>query len=147
VAAHFGLPDPEAVLSAVYTGEIGYGRLFELARICVQAAAAGDATAADAVGILVEEVVAMVTATSRRLGVADDEVEVVLGGGLFEGAYSAFGERVEAGVRGTTPRARFRRLDAPPVLGAALLGLDAVSTDDRAEVRLRAVGPSPPAVK
>jgi N-acetylglucosamine kinase-like BadF-type ATPase len=145
VPAHFGLRDPEAVLTAVYTGEIGYGRLSELARVCVQAAAAGDATAADAVGILVEEVVAMVTATSRRLGVADDEVEVVLGGGLFDSEYSAFAERVEAGVRGVTPRARFRRLDAPPVLGAALLGLDAVATDDQAEARLRAAVPTRPA--
>ena len=142
VGAHFGLPDPEALLTAVYTGEIGYGRLLELARVCVQAAAAGDATAADAVGILVEEVVAMVTATSRRLGVADDEVEVVLGGGLFDSEYSVFGERVEVGVRRGTPRAVFRRLDAPPVLGAALLGLDTVAADERAEVRLRA-GVSP----
>ncbi|HEY5097453.1 MAG TPA: BadF/BadG/BcrA/BcrD ATPase family protein [Acidimicrobiales bacterium] len=147
VPAHFGLRDPEAVLTAVYTGEIGYGRLFELARVCVQAAAAGDATAADAVGILVDEVVAMVTATSRRLGVADDEVEVVLGGGLFDSEHPAFGARVEAEVRGATPRAVFRRLDAPPVLGAALLGLDAVATDDRAEVRLRAEGPARPTAR
>ena len=137
VPAHFGLPDPEAVLTAVYTGGIGYGRLFELAEVCVQAAAAGDATAADAVGILVDEVVAMVTATSRRLGVTDDQVEVVLGGGLFDSEYSAFGERVEAGVRRGTPRAVFRRLDAPPVLGAALLGLDSMCADEQAEARLR----------
>jgi len=91
--------------------------------------------------------VAMVTATSRRLGVADDEVEVVLGGGLFDSEHSAFGARVEAGVRGATPRALFRRLDAPPVLGAALLGLDAVATDDRAEVRLRAEGPARPTAR
>ena len=138
VPAHFGLLDPEAVLTAVYTGEIGYGRLFELARVCVQAAEEGDAIASDAVGILVEEVVAMVTATSMRLGVADDEVEVVLGGGLFDSDYSVFGERVEAGVREATPRARFRRLEAPPVLGAALLGLDIVASDEQAEARLRA---------
>ena len=83
----------------------------------------------------------MVTATSRRLGVSREVVEVVLGGGLFDGEYSAFGERVEAGVREATPLARFRRLDAPPVLGAALLGLDAVAADDRAEARLRAAVP------
>jgi N-acetylglucosamine kinase-like BadF-type ATPase len=146
VPAHFGLLDPEAVLTAVYTGEIGYGRLFELAQVCVQAAAAGDTTAVGAVGILVEEVVAMVTAASRRLGVADDQVEVVLGGGLFDSEYSAFGERVEAGVRRGTPRAVFRRLDAPPVLGAALLGLDAVAADEQAEARLRARVPPTPGV-
>jgi hypothetical protein len=88
----------------------------------------------------------MVTAASRRLGVADDQVEVVLGGGLFDSEYSAFGERVEAGVRRGTPRAVFRRLDAPPVLGAALLGLDAVAADEQAEARLRARVPPTPGV-
>ena len=42
VPAHFGMPDPEAVLSAVYTGALDYGRLFELARVCLDAATAGD---------------------------------------------------------------------------------------------------------
>ncbi len=42
VPAHFGLPDPEAVLAAVYTGALEYGRLFELARVCLDAAAGGD---------------------------------------------------------------------------------------------------------
>ena len=68
--AHFGLADPEAVLSAVYTGALEYGRLFELARVCLDAAASGDPASIDAAGILADEVVAMVAAivgtTGRR---------------------------------------------------------------------------------
>ncbi len=147
VPAHFGLADPESVLSAVYTGSLDYGRLFELARVCLDAAAAGDGAAAAAAGLLAGEVVAMAAAIISRLGVAGDEVEVVLGGGVFDSAYPAFTAQVEDGVRAVAPRARFRRLEAPPVLGAALLGLDAVGASGRAESRLRSAIPptDPPA--
>ena len=88
--------------------------------------------------MLADEVVAMVTAIVGRLGVGDQPVEVVLGGGLFDSTYGGFTDRVEAGVLATAPRATFRRLEAAPVLGAALLGLDAVGAPAGAEDRLRA---------
>ena len=141
VPAHFGLPDPEAVLAAVYTGTLDYGRLFELARVCLDAAGAGDAAAAGAVALLADEVVAMAAAIIGRLGVEGDKVEVVLGGGLFDSTYGAFSAQVEAGVLMVAPGARFRRLEAPPVLGAALLGLDALGAPDEAESRLRSAAP------
>lgn len=143
VPAHFGLPDPEAVLSAVYTGTLEYGRLFELARVCLDAAGGGDVPAAEAVGLLADEVATMVNAIIGRLRVGAEEVEVVLGGGVFDSAYSGLIERVQAGVLAFAPRARFRRLQAAPVLGAALLGLDAISASSAAEDRLRSAAPLP----
>ncbi len=142
VASHFDRSDPESVLGAVYTGELAYGRLFELARVCLEAAAGGDEVATGAVDALADEVVAMVTATTRRLGIVDEGVEVVLGGGLFDSEYAAFGGRVETGIRTVVPRARFRHLDAAPVLGAALLALDQVRAPGEAAVRLRREAPS-----
>ena len=136
VPARFGLPDPEAVLTAVYTGELDYGRLFELAEVCMDAAVAGDEVAAGAVGVLADEVVVMITAAARRLDVADDEVEVVLGGGLFEGGHPGFAGAVESGVREVVPAAVFRRLQAAPVLGAALLGMDEVGAPEWAKEAL-----------
>jgi hypothetical protein len=82
------------------------------------------------VGLLADEVVAMAVAIIARLGVGGQEVEVALGGGLFDGDRPGFVGRVEAGVLVAAPRARFRRVDAPPVLGAALLGLDALGSPD-----------------
>lgn len=139
VPAHFGMTDPEAVLSAVYTGALDYGRLFELARVCLDAAAGGDDAAAGAVRLLSDEVVAMATAIIARLGAEGDPVDVVLGGGLFGSAGTGFSAQVEAGVRLVAPLARFCRLEASPVLGAALLGLDAIGASGQAEARLRAV--------
>jgi N-acetylglucosamine kinase-like BadF-type ATPase len=145
VPAHFERSTPEEVVTAVYTGAIGYGQLFELAAVCLDAADAGDPVAADAVGLLADEVVAMVNATTVRLGVTDEDVEVVLGGGLFDSGNAAFRDRVEAGVRTVAQRAQFRRLEAAPVLGAALLGLDALGSPSEAAARLRASAPVPEA--
>ena len=142
VPEHFDLPDPEAVLSAVYTGALDYGRLFELARVCLDAAAGGDVEAAGAVGLLADEVVAMANATIGRLGVAGDEVEIVLGGGVFDSTYLGFTAQVEAGVLAFAPGARFYHLEAPPVLGAALLGLDSVGAPSEAESLLRSTVPA-----
>jgi N-acetylglucosamine kinase-like BadF-type ATPase len=141
VPAHFGLPDPQAVLSAVYTGSLEYSRLFELARVGLEAADDGDAAAIDAAGMLADEVAAMVTAVIVRLGVTQERVEVVLGGGVFDSAYAGFGRRVRHRVLTVAPAAHFRGLDAAPVLGAALLGLDAIEAPTDAMERLRAAAP------
>ncbi|HWE65866.1 MAG TPA: BadF/BadG/BcrA/BcrD ATPase family protein [Acidimicrobiales bacterium] len=138
VAAHFEQVDAEAVLTAVYTGEIGYGRLFELARVLLGAATDGDQPSRLAADILADEVVLFATAAITRLGVAGEDVEVVLGGGIFDTDDVAFHARVAAGIQAVAPRALLRRLSAPPVLGAALLGLDALGADDAAQQRLRA---------
>jgi len=125
VPDHFGLDDAPAVLEAVYTGTIAYDRLFDLARVVIAAAAAGDVPARQATDLLADEVVAMAAAAIRRLDVAALAVEVVLGGGIFDSGDDAFTSRVHAGVRAVAPDAVMRVLDAPPVVGAALLALDA----------------------
>jgi N-acetylglucosamine kinase-like BadF-type ATPase len=137
VPDHFAEADAEAVLTGVYTGVIPYGRLFELAQVLLDAAADGDGPAREAADILADEVVAFAGAAITRLGVADTDVEVVLGGGVFETEDAGFHARVARGIGAVASRARLSRLDAPPVLGAALLGLDAIGADDRAKKRLR----------
>jgi N-acetylglucosamine kinase-like BadF-type ATPase len=137
VAAHFELPDPESVLTAIYSGEVGYHRIFELAQILLDAAHEGDGVAQEAAHFLADEVVAFATAAINRLDVARLEVEVVLGGGVFDTDYEGFLDRVTGGIHQVAPNARIKRLGAPPVLGAALLGLDAVGASDAAKLRLR----------
>jgi hypothetical protein len=64
---------------------------------------------------------------------------VVLAGGVFRTEDAQFYARLETGVRSHMPKAHTVRLTAPPVLGAALLGLDRLSLTQRgaAETRLR----------
>jgi N-acetylglucosamine kinase-like BadF-type ATPase len=137
VPAHFDQPDAESVLTAVYTGNIPYHRLFELAPVLLDAAAAGDQLARDSANILADEIVAFITAAVRRLGLEDEVVEVVLGGGVFDTDDEGFHTRVATGVHRVAPMAQLIRLDAPPVLGAALLGLDAIGATPAAKASVR----------
>jgi len=137
VPAHFGLPDAEAVLTAVYTGEVSYNRLFELAPVLLDAAAGGDPLAREAADTLADEIVAFIRAAIRRLGLEAEAVEVVLGGGVFDTTDEGFHARVTTGVHAVAPKAQLVRLDAPPVLGAALIGLDAVGAGPEAKANLR----------
>jgi N-acetylglucosamine kinase-like BadF-type ATPase len=137
VPRHFGLAGPESLLEAVYTGDVPYSALFALAEVALDAAAAGDVVARRAVDQLADEVVAMVVAAVRRLGLASEAVEVVLGGGIFDTTDRGFLARVSNGVTAVAPRAVLRRLDAPPVVGAALLGLDDLGAGPAARALLR----------
>jgi N-acetylglucosamine kinase-like BadF-type ATPase len=138
VPEHFGLPSVLAVVEAIYLQRIDEGRVLELPPLVFAAAAAGDRAAAELVGRQADEVVIMATAAIRRLGLADRDPDVVLGGGIFQGEDPAFLERIRAGITAVAPAARLRRLAAPPVVGAALLGLDQLGAPPEAAARLRA---------
>src|SRR4029453_12186400 len=74
----------------------------------------------------------------RRRGVAGVDVAVVCGGGLFRRDAPAFLQRIRSELATLAPAARVTRLRAPPVVGAALLGLDRLGAPPGAAGRLRA---------
>jgi len=53
----------------------------------------------------------------------------VLAGGVFATTSARFHADLAAAITRVAPRAQLRRLDVPPVVGAALLGLDAARFD------------------
>lgn len=142
VPAHFSLRSPAALTKALYGGRIPHERLIELAPVVFAAAGTGDAMARSIVDRLADELVAMGGALMRRLRMTRLDPEVVLAGGVFRNTDAPFYERLEAGIHAVAPKARTVRLAAPPVLGAALIGLDRRSptsvADGSAESRLRA---------
>ncbi|HZD37710.1 MAG TPA: hypothetical protein VE664_03630, partial [Actinomycetes bacterium] len=123
---------------ALYLRRIDEERVLELPPLVFAAAKAGDRAAAEIVARQADEVVTMATAAMRRLGMADLDTDVVLGGGVFRGEDPAFLERIRAGITAVAPAARLRRVTAPPVVGAALLGLDLLGVSPEAARRLRA---------
>ena len=83
----------------------------------------------------------MALAIIRRLHLARRDVDVVLAGGVFRSNDPVFEARIADGIHAVAGRARVHRLDAPPVLGAALLGFDrlaGLSTAARAAATARA---------
>ena len=137
VPAQLGVSDAEAALTGIYTGSIPYARLFELARVLLDAACEGDEPAREAANVLADEIAAFVRAAVNRLDLQDEAVEVVLGGGIFDTTDTAFHARVAAGIQAAAPRAVLVRLDVPPVLGAALIGLDAEDAPASSAAALR----------
>ena len=123
---------------AFYSGRIASGRVGELAPVVAGAARDGDAVAIGLVDDIAEEIAAFATASIRRLGLEAEAVPVAMAGGLARGAADLLVPRVTNLVRAVAPRAEVSVLHAPPVLGAALLGVDRLAPGDHAAAdRLR----------
>jgi N-acetylglucosamine kinase-like BadF-type ATPase len=140
VPAHFGLKRPEAVTRAIYDGRIAEDRVLELAPVVFTAARDGDAAARGLLDRLADELATMAVAMIRRVGLARHAFDVVLAGGVFQNHDDAFLGRLEDAVQATAPSARLAPLRSPPLVGAALLGLDRIGSglSRAAEARLRA---------
>ena len=131
-------------MRAVYRGDIEEERLMELPPAVFRAAVAGDEVARGILNALADEVVAMIVATIRRLRLSRTDVDVVLGGGIFAARDREFLGRITSAIHAVAPRANITRLEAPPLAGAVLAGLDefgaaaAVRKPDRVRVSLAA---------
>jgi N-acetylglucosamine kinase-like BadF-type ATPase len=137
VSEYFKLGSPSAVTEAIYLGRLDDDRLVELAPVVFGAAARNDRVARAILDRVADEVVAFAVSTIRRLGLRSREFDVVLGGGVFQARDRAFHARIERGIIKTAPKARICRLEVPPVVGAALLGLDEVGAISGAASTLR----------
>lgn len=130
VPRHFGRRRPLDVTRALYLGREDEGRLGELAAIVVEAAESGDAVANGLIDELADETASFAIAAIRRLRLGRLPLTVVLAGGTARGADLVLTPRVASRIRPVAPRAVISVLQAPPVLGAALLGLDRLAPGD-----------------
>ncbi|WP_245861161.1 N-acetylglucosamine kinase [Microbacterium aurantiacum] len=109
-----------------------------LAPLVFEAAHAGDAVALSVVQRQAEEVVAYVQACVLRLGLQGAAVPVVFGGGVARSRDPLLLTGIREGLGRVAPHVRLTVVDAPPVLGAALLALAAAGGDELALERARA---------
>jgi len=104
-------------------------------------AAAGDAVARSIIDRLADELATMAAALARRAHLVRRGPEVVLAGSVFRTGDAGFHERLQDRITAAIPAARIVRLSAPPVVGAALIGLDRLAggaADPAVEARARA---------
>ena len=111
--------------------------MIELAPV-VLAEAADDAVAAEIVQRLASEVVALARVALKRLGLTDDPVEVLLGGGVLQDADGDLLAAIDSGLREHAPAVTVRPTASAAVVGAALLGLDELGAGADAQRRVRA---------
>jgi N-acetylglucosamine kinase-like BadF-type ATPase len=138
VAHHFGVASPMAVSEAIHFGQIGPGRLIELTPVLMDVARGGDRVALRLVERLADEVCLFATVALRRLGLLQEAPDVVLGGGVLTGSGAIVLDRIAERLAVAIPGAQLRLATEPPVVGAALLGLDFIGAEPGAEPTVRA---------
>jgi N-acetylglucosamine kinase-like BadF-type ATPase len=134
---HFGLDSMAGLIEAVHLGRISEAECLELTPRLFAVAAAGDPTAAGIVRRQAEEVVGLAVAAMRRLDVLDERVDVVLGGGVLTAGHALLMDEIDRLLLEQAPLASTRVVRTPPVVGAALLGLDRIGAPSSAGARLR----------
>jgi len=139
VPAHFGLRDPFEVARAVHLEEMPVIRVGEIAPV-VLAVSDEDEVAAGIVRRQADEVIAFAGAALRRLELTGRgaDPDVVLGGSVLRAVSPAVVEAIARGIGQVAPDARVVVAPSEPIVGAALLGLDAIGADPTAKARARA---------
>ncbi len=136
VPAHFQLRTPLEVAEAIHGGRIANRRLIELAPV-VFAEAGDDDVAAAIVERLAAEIVALARVAITRLDLGKEPVEVLLGGGLMRAGDGRLLGAIEADLREVGDQIVVHRTASPPIVGAALFGLDALGAGEEARERIR----------
>ncbi|MGW3332531.1 N-acetylglucosamine kinase [Streptomyces rubiginosohelvolus] len=135
---HFGLDSMYGLIEALHRGAIPLGRRHELTPVLFATAEAGDPVAAALVKRQAHEVVAMASVALDRLDLLEEEVPVLLGGSVLAARHPQLNDRIAALLAARAPKAEVRVVSEPPVLGAALLGLDRTGAGPEVHRRLRA---------
>lgn len=138
------VPSEGTLLSKLYHGEIEPRRLIDLVPLLFEAAEAGDEVARELIIQMGTEVGITANALIRRLSLQGEEVEIVLAGGVFKGKGSLLLDTVTELVHEIAPRARIVRPRYEPVVGAALLALEAIgiNIDEQHYQRLESTLPA-----
>lgn len=137
VPLYFGMETPLDVARAVHFKELSLGELAELSRV-VYAQAEVDQVSRGILERQADEVSALACTALRRLDICELPADVVLGGGMIRAAPRWMLERIESAVHSVAPAAEVLVTHEGPIVGAALLGLDAVGAGPEAIARARA---------
>ena len=137
IMEHFGTPSVVDVTAALHFGELPRSRLHELVPVLLRVAASGDRPAREVVERLAEEVFLLARAAHDRLKLRDQPTDVVLGGSILAARHPPLVAGVSQRLAAHAPRANLLVVDDPPVVGAALLGFDALGASPDAEIALR----------
>jgi N-acetylglucosamine kinase-like BadF-type ATPase len=133
----FGLDSMAALVEAVHLGRLSEALCMSMTPLLFAVAEAGDSVAAAVVRRQAAEVVSLAVTAIRQLGALGSHVDVVLGGGVLAARHALLNDEVTRLLALEAPLAVARVTDAPPIVGAALIGLDRVGATPEARRRLR----------
>ena len=144
IPAFYRLPSMHEVAVRFHLDKLGEDDLIRLPAVLFATAQAGDAVALSVIECQAEEIATMAVTAISRLDLAGTlgrpgtpDIPVVLGGGVLEARNPLLTDAITRRLAARAPAAVVRIVDAPPVTGAALLGLDHQGAGLAAETRLR----------
>lgn len=132
-----GFEDLGSVMEAFHFDRIATQEFAKLAPVVLDACTAGDQVATQLVDTQADEIVRMAVSATRRLDLLDTSIPVVLGGGLIDSGHTRLLEGIRSGLRAEAPLTRPQIVRDRPILGAALLALEASGGNAEALNRLR----------
>ncbi len=132
IVKYAGAKDVEDLLRGYTTDEYQVGA--DAARIIFRVAEAGDPLARDLICWAGTELGELVNAVARQLEFENLAFDVVMTGSMFEGGARLI-EPMRATILKFAPKARLVRLNAPPVIGAVMLGMEAAGFQVTPEIR------------
>jgi N-acetylglucosamine kinase-like BadF-type ATPase len=138
VARHFNRPTVESVSVALHLGELPMSAIHELSPVLFEVAATGDPVASSLVNRQVDEILGQHRVAADRLRLRRLPHALVLGGGVLRARHPQLHDQVVAGARAQAPYVQISVVTSAPVVGAALLALDALGISARYESALRA---------
>ena len=122
IVRHVGAKDLEDLMRGYTTYEFEIGA--DAAPIVFRVAEEGDSVAQELINWAGCELGEMANAVIRQLEFEDLEFDIVMTGSMFEGGARLL-EPMRQTILNVAPKARMVRLKLPPVLGAAILGMEA----------------------
>ncbi|MFL6055494.1 MAG: BadF/BadG/BcrA/BcrD ATPase family protein [Actinoallomurus sp.] len=138
VCDRLAVPTIRTIAERLLEGTLTEDRLGVLAPVVLEHAGDGDSVAAAIVNVLAAEVVAMARAARSHVAAAVSGWTLVAGGGLFADPAGRLLAAVRVAAPGLEKEFRLSVVNAPPVIGAALLGLDHLQTAASADALRRA---------
>lgn len=132
IIEHVGARDLEDLMRGYTTYEYHIGA--EAARIVFRVAEEGDQAARDLICWAGTELGEMANAVIRQLEFENLAFDVVLTGSMFEGGPMLV-EPMRETIHKVAPNARLVRLRVPPVIGAAMLGMEAGARNVTPDIR------------
>jgi N-acetylglucosamine kinase-like BadF-type ATPase len=125
----FGLSAVDDLLRADMERRLGKDDIKHIAPLVFQAACEGDRVACEIIRAFGEGMAELVTAGLKRYNMTGLDVEVVLSGNIFKGPGSLVQEVIIANIHMVAPKARLVNARYEPVVGAVLLGLEALGVE------------------
>ena len=128
--AHFGVPDVETLLHRFVDKQITPEDYTKLPILAEEAALEGDAVANRIYADFARGIVPYIHAGMRKLGILQEKTDVVLSGSIFKCRAPGLTETVRTCLLAEAPNAQIINAEYEPVIGAYLMGLDALDDID-----------------